>query len=142
MTYAVVSGGFDPLHEGHVAYIQAAAKLGKVIVLLNSDAWLERKKGKPFMSFESRNCVLSAMRNVAEVWSFDDSDGTVVKGLEELMDYQKLPMVFCKGGDRSDASNVPEMEWCRANNVPVVLGCGGYNKANSSSELIRNAQGR
>lgn len=141
MTYAVVSGGFDPLHEGHVAYIQAAAKLGKVIVLLNSAAWLERKKGQAFMTYDSRAAVLSAISGVETVVPFNDRDGTVVDGLKRVASVYPGDFIFCKGGDRSDAANVPELEWCRANNVPVVLGCGGYTKANSSSELIKRAQG-
>lgn len=141
MTYAVVSGGFDPLHEGHVAYIQAAAKLGKVIVLLNSDAWLERKKGKAFMTFASRSAVLEALAGVDKVISVYDVDDTVVLGLNLIASAYRGDFIFCKGGDRSDAANVPEMDWCRDNNVPVMLGCGGYDKANSSSELIKRAQG-
>lgn len=142
MTYAVVSGGFDPLHEGHVAYIDAAAKFGTVVVLLNSDEWLERKKGKAFMNLEARTLVLKSLRSVFLVLPVDDTPGDVVRGLAELQQVHGAELIFCKGGDRSDVANVPEMVWCRANNVPVVLGCGGYIKANSSSELIRNAQGR
>lgn len=143
MTCAVVSGGFDPLHEGHVAYIQAAAAIGNVVVILNSDAWLTRKKGKPVLPFATRRAVVMALKGVTRVYEADDADGTVCQTLEDVY-YTGKPeelLVFCKGGDRSETTVVPEMETCRRFNIPVVLGCGGYNKANSSSELIKRAQG-
>lgn len=135
--YALISGGFDPLHEGHVRYIQAAAKIGPVIVLLNSDEWLMRKKGYVFMEQVRRAEILRAVKGVAEVWQPTDDDGTVCDGIrlasEHFLDDQ---LVFCKGGDRSTLEKVPEFDLCAELGIPVMLGIGGYEKPNSSSDLV------
>ena len=81
---AVVSGGFDPVHSGHISMINDAAVLGQVVVLLNSDDWLTRKKGKPFMPFAERKNILENFKNVGLVLGFDDSDNTAVDGLEQV----------------------------------------------------------
>jgi cytidyltransferase-like protein len=106
---SIVSGGFDPLHSGHLAYIEAAAKLGNELwVCLNSDEWLTAKKGKAFMCFDERKSVLEALRYVDKVVAFDDSDGSCSKGLELIaLQQPKAKLIFCNGGDRNRA-NIPE----------------------------------
>ena len=99
-----VSGGFDPIHKGHVLMIEEAAKYGQVVVILNSDDWLVRKKGYKFMSFEERAYIAGSIKGVTVVTSVDDTDGTVCSALERFR-----PDYFANGGDRYD-TNTPEME--------------------------------
>ena len=76
-TVVIVSGGFDPLHSGHISYLESAKQLGDhLVVALNSDAWLSRKKGRPFMPFEERAGIIERLEMVDTVWGFDDSDGS------------------------------------------------------------------
>lgn len=137
-TVPVVSGGFDPVHSGHVELIRdAAQQFGHpVVVLLNSDDWLVRKKGQPFMPFSERSTVLSAMRDVAQVIQFDDSDDTACAGLQQVKTlYPNSKVVFCNGGDRT-SDNIPEMA---IPGIEFAFGIGGEHKANSSSWILRNA---
>ena len=143
MKIVVVSGGFDPIHSGHLALLREASGMGdKLIVGLNSDEWLTRKKGKPFMNIRERRAVLESIRWVDEVWEFDDSDGTACDLLERVRDHyrQVLPVLsnyqiwFANGGDRNETNNAEA-------NVPginFVYGVGGSNKKNSSSWLLRS----
>lgn len=138
MTYtvAVVSGGFDPVHSGHISMINDAAVLGRVVVLLNSDDWLTRKKGKPFMPFAERKNILENFKNVAMVLGFDDLDNTAIDGLERVKAlYPNHPIVFCNGGDRTK-ENIPEMQ---VDGITFAFGIGGSHKANSSSWILRDA---
>jgi cytidyltransferase-like protein len=132
----VVSGGFDPLHSGHIAYITAAAKLGdRLVVGVNSDAWLMIKKGQAFMPLKERLAVLRAMRCVDEAVSFDDTDGTAVKLIEAVQAmYPKDQIVFANGGDRT-SENIPEMAVADAK---FVFGVGGTDKKNSSSWILED----
>ena len=138
----VVSGGFDPLHVGHARMINEAALHGDVVVLLNSDAWLERKKGYVFMPFEQRAEILSSLQNCLTSYSVDDSDGTVCRGLEYFAsmigewEYDKL--VFANGGDRKEG-NVPEYKVCEDLGIEMLFGIGGNEKPNSSSWMVENA---
>jgi cytidyltransferase-like protein len=134
----VISGGFDPVHSGHIGMIQSAAQQfgHPVVVLLNSDAWLTRKKGKPFLPFSERSAVLGAMRDVACVLQFDDSDNTACAGLEQVKQlYPHAEIVFCNGGDRTP-HNIPEMT---VGGISFEFGVGGEHKANSSSWILREA---
>ena len=128
-----VSGGFDPAHVGHLRYIQAAAKYGDVVVILNSDDWLKRKKGYFFMPFEQRKEMLEGIVGVKHVVAVDDSDGTVIKALREIR-----PDYFANGGDRIDG-NTPEKEVCETLGITMLWGVGGEFKANSSSQLVANS---
>lgn len=130
-----VSGGMDPIHKGHVRMINEAAQYGKVIVILNSDAWLTRKKGKPFMSFEERKEILEALRCVDRVEAVDDSDGTVCEALSRLK-----PTYFANGGDR-DPNRTPSHEiiLCNQLGIGLLFGIGG-GKVQSSSDLISSSQ--
>ena len=135
MKVVIVSGGFDPLHSGHIAYLSDAGHLGdKLIVALNSDAWLTRKKGRPFMSFEERACIIDRLDMVDSVWGFDDSDGSVCKALEQAKKaYPSHEIIFCNGGDRTK-NNIPEMA---VEGIEFIFGVGSENKSNSSSWILK-----
>ena len=139
MKIVVVSGGFDPLHSGHIEYFNAASDLGnKLIVALNSDNWLNKKKGKFFMPFDERKSVIESLRMVDEVVGFDDDDlGSCINALNEIKSkYPSDELIFCNGGDRKK-ENCPEM---RVKDVQFVFGIGGENKKNSSSWILKDWQ--
>ena len=125
----MLSGGFDPIHVGHIRMIAAAADLGRVVIAVNSDAWLRRKKGYIFMPFEQRCEVIRAISDVATTIAVLDDDGTVCEALERLK-----PDMFGNGGDRTD-KNTPEMDVCEDLGIEMVWELGG-EKVQSSSELI------
>lgn len=136
MKIAVVSGGFDPLHSGHVNYLEQAATFGdKLVVLVNSDEWLTRKKGRPFMPFEERSLIIQRMDMVDNVYAVDDEDGSVTKGLELVRNAfgHQHEYVFCNGGDRGK-DNIPEMD---VEGYEFEFAVGGDNKANSSSWILK-----
>ncbi len=128
-----VSGGLDPVHYGHVRMIKEAAKYGRVVVILNSDEWLTRKKGKPFMCWEERAEIVGAFRDVYRVSPVDDSDGTVCEALKRIK-----PAYFANGGDRK-SDNVPEVQVCQELDIEMLWNIGG-DKIQSSSNLIANAK--
>jgi cytidyltransferase-like protein len=128
-----VSGGFDPMHKGHVQMIREAAEYGNVIVILNSDEWLIRKKGYKFMSFEERAYIAGNLKGVALVTAVDDADGSVCKALERFK-----PDYFANGGDRYE-ENTPEMDVCEKLGIQMLWNIGG-GKIQSSSELVTKAQ--
>lgn len=128
------TGGFDPVHSGHIAYLQEAKKLGdKLIVGLNSDAWLERKKGRAFMPISERVQIVENLKMVDGVILFNDNDGSAIEAIKNVQTlFPNDDIVFANGGDRT-AGNIPEML------VPDVLfkfGVGGKDKANSSSWIL------
>lgn len=137
MKYYIVSGGFDPIHEGHIQMIaEARDKSDGVIVLLNSDAWLMRKKGKPFMSEKTRAAVCANIKGVVDVIRFDDSDGSACDGIKIAREkYPDDQLIFANGGDRTK-ENIPEEAACTQNNVGLEFGVGGDYKANSSSWIL------
>jgi len=124
-----ISGGLDPIHIGHVNMIKAAAQLGDVIVVLNSDEWLRRKKGYVFMPYNERKCLLEQLKGVTAVSAVDDADGTVCEALRRLE-----PDMFGNGGDRT-AINTPEMAICQELNIKMIWNLGG-KKIQSSSGLV------
>ena len=128
-----VSGGFDPIHKGHVMMIREAAEYGHVIVLLNSDDWLIRKKGYKFMSFEERAFIIGSIKGVVVVSNVDDSDETVCAGLRRFQ-----PDYFANGGDRYE-TNTPEMEVCEEIGITMLWNIGG-GKVQSSSNLVSKAK--
>ena len=136
MKISIVSGGFDPLHSGHLAYLEAASKLGDELwVCLNSDEWLAAKKGKAFMCFKERKLVLEALKYVDKVITFDDSDGSSIKGIELVrLQNPQAELIFCNGGDRN-ATNIPESKIPKIN---FAFGVGGDNKKNSSSSILKS----
>jgi len=136
----LVSGGFDPIHSGHIALIQAASKFGAVVVLLNSDKWLQQKKGKEFLSFKERKIILGSIKKVIDVIEFDDSDKTCVEGIKKaLKKYPEYKIKFANGGDRNNkTAPTPEIEFCKNNNIDTLWGVGGDFKMNSSSWILNN----
>lgn len=132
----LVTGGFDPIHSGHIAYLQAAKKLGDILVVgANSDAWLARKKGRSFMPITERIAILRNIQNVDFVIDFDDTDGSARKAITMVrQSYPQDHIIFANGGDRT-SDNIPEMD-IRDANLEFRFGVGGENKANSSSWIL------
>ena len=126
----MVSGGFDPVHVGHIRMIREAAKYGNVIVIANSDEWLYRKKGFNFMDFRARREILDAIKGVILVDSVNDSDGTVCEAIRRLK-----PTYFANGGDRGK-DNTPEVLLCKEMGVELLWGIGGKERVAASSELF------
>jgi len=132
----LATGGFDPLHSGHIQYLETAKKLGdKLVVGVNSDAWLMRKKGQAFMSWKERATIVGNLRMVNEVIEFDDWDGSARHAIKTVRDrYPDARIVFANGGDRN-RTNIPEMD-IQDHNLEFEFGVGGSNKANSSSWIL------
>jgi len=124
-----VSGGFDPVHVGHSRLIHEAAQYGKVIAIVNSDAWLMRKKGYIFMPFGERCEILQGFAAVYDTVGVDDTDGTVCEALRSLR-----PTYFANGGDRKN-NNTPEMALCKETGIQLLWNIGG-GKVQSSSNLV------
>jgi len=127
-----VSGGFDPLHVGHLRMMQEAAQHGLLTVIINSDEWLLRKKGYVFMPWEERAELIESYDFVNQVVKAQDEDRTVVKSLDELR-----PDIFANGGDRENI-NTPEARFCRENNIEMMFAMGG-GKIQSSSTMVTTA---
>ena len=138
----IVSGGFDPVHKGHIRMFREAANLGhQVIIGLNSDEWLTRKKGKPFMKWEERAEILESCKFVTQVLSMDDTDDTasdIIKQVANLYKNQDMNIYFANGGDRKKG-NVPELDVCKELNVVMLWGIGG-GKIQSSSWLTNGGK--
>ena len=135
-TLVLVTGGFDPLHSGHIAYFRAAKQLGDTLVVgVNSDAWLVRKKGRAFMPWLERMTIVKNIKDVDFVLEFDDDDGSAKSAIKlARQTWPDHKIVFANGGDRTDA-NIPEMEF-EDRNLEFAFGVGGFNKANSSSWIL------
>jgi len=141
MKIVVVSGGFDPIHSGHIALLRDAVELGDILIAgLNSDDWLTRKKGKPFMSFAERKIVLGSIQWVDVVWAFDDTDNSACDLLKKVREYynqdtsEAHEFICAKGGDSTEANNAE----IGVEGWEFVYGVGGFDKKNSSSILLRN----
>jgi len=135
MKVVVVTGGFDPIHSGHIEYFKAAKDLGDILCVgLNSDSWLERKKGRAFMPIEERKTIVENIKCVGHVFTFDDSDNTAKKAIEYIKNYfpNNSEIIFANGGDRTK-DNIPEMA---IDKVEFAFGVGGENKKNSSSWIL------
>ena len=140
MKIVVVTGGFDPLHSGHIAYFESARMLGdRLIVGVNSDEWLQRKKGRHFMPLVERATIIGSLDVVDQVVPFKphhDEDNSCKNFLEELCEkYPEDEILFANGGDRNQ-DNIPEME-VKASNVTFKFGVGGEDKKNSSSWILK-----
>ena len=144
MEIIVVSGGFDPIHSGHIAYFKSAKKLGeKLIVALNSDEWLINKKGKFFMPFEERRAIVENLSCVDLVIEFEDDEFNSASNAihNVLQKYPNHKIIFANGGDRND-ENIPEMDkFNDHHNVSFEFGVGGDYKKNSSSWILKNWNG-
>ena len=133
----LVSGGFDPIHSGHIKLINDANKYGDVIVLLNSDEWLRNKKGKAFLSFDERKIIMKNIKGVIDVIEFDDSDKTCIDGIKKAkLLYKNNTIKFANGGDRNNETT-PEKEFCDKNDIETLFGIGGNDKSNSSSWILK-----
>ena len=130
----LVTGGFDPLHSGHIAYFKAARQLGNMLVVgINSDAWLTRKKGNPFMPASERITIIENLKMVNHCILFNDDDDTSLEAINNVkMLYPNSQIVFANGGDRT-ANNIPEMS---EKDVEFVFEVGGKEKINSSSWIL------
>lgn len=136
MKVVLVTGGFDPLHSGHIEYFHAAKKLGDILVVgLNSDEWLTRKKGRPFMPFKERSSIINELKVVGNVFQFDDEDDTAFAAIDNCLEHfpQNSKIIFANGGDRNN-KNIPETNLMHPR-VSFEFGVGG-NKSNSSSWIL------
>jgi len=140
MKYVLVTGGFDPVHSGHIEYFKAAKKLGdKLVVGLNSDDWLTRKKGKPFMPLKERITVIENLQMVDDIIVWDDSNDNAGGAIFKLrcITGNDDTVVFANGGDRGE-SNTPEVKfWKGTSGVEFAFNVGG-DKKNSSSVILNN----
>ena len=133
----LISGGFDPVHSGHIKLIEEASKHGDIVVLLNSDEWLRKKKGKEFLSFKERSIIMNALKNVIDVISCGEVDRTCIDGIKKVIKkYPNQKIKFANGGDRNN-NTTPETIFCEENNIQLLWGIGGDNKSNSSSWILQ-----
>ena len=137
MKIVLITGGFDPLHSGHIAYFKAAKTLGDILIVgLNSDDWLVRKKGAAFMPWNERLCIINNLSMVDEVYTFDDDDGSAKHFIQQARaHYPDAELIFANGGDRTK-DNIPEMDVIDSN-LSFVFGVGGEDKKNSSSWILQ-----
>ena len=133
----LITGGFDPLHSGHIAYFKAAKTLGDMLIVgLNSDDWLVRKKGAAFMPWNERLCIINNLSMVDEVYTFNDDDGSAKHFIQQARaHYPDAELIFANGGDRTK-DNIPEMDVVDSN-LSFVFGVGGEDKKNSSSWILQ-----
>jgi len=153
----ILSGGFDPIHKGHMRMFREASWLGhQVIVGLNSDSWLCRKKGKPFMEFYERKEILEGIKYISSVVAFNDDDDSACELINRVRSTynggmfnhnyddvnptgkKEYDIFFANGGDRT-TDNTPEMDTCRLKDVTMLWGVGG-GKIQSSSWLINGGK--
>lgn len=137
----LVTGGFDPIHSGHISLFKQAKKLGdRLVVGINSDDWLTRKKGRPFMSFHERASIIKELECVDDVIAFNDNDNTACAAIFQLLSTtsSKWKIIFANGGDRTNTT-IPE-NTCFGDHpsVEFAFGVGGEDKKNSSSWLLSN----
>lgn len=135
---SLITGGFDPIHSGHLAYIKAASKFStNLIVGLNSDEWLLRKKGYVFMPWKERKAILKNIKYINKVIKYDDSNDHSSNAIKKSLTlYEKV--FFCNGGDRKE-DNTPEQRFFGLNDrVIFKYGVGGNHKINSSSKITSN----
>jgi len=140
MKIVLVTGGFDPLHSGHIKYLKTAKSLGNWLVVgINSDAWLTRKKGRPFMPILERSALIKELECVDDIVVFDDSydsDDSAKKFIQYALDlYPTYEIIFANGGDRNK-DNIPEMS-IQDNRLSFAFGIGGEDKTNSSSWILK-----
>jgi len=136
MKIVLVTGGFDPIHSGHISYFKSAKELGdKLVVGINSDKWLTRKKGQSFMNWNERSEIIKHLKMVDLVIEYDDDDNSsknAIKCVREMFPNETI--IFANGGDRGN-KNTLEMDY-PDDNLQFVFGVGGNNKQNSSSWIL------
>jgi cytidyltransferase-like protein len=143
MKPVICTGGFDPLHSGHIEYFKAAKEMGSILFVgVNSDEWLTRKKGRPFMSVEERMSIIKEIGCVGHVFTFDDSDDTACDAIRYVAKQapKNSEIIFANGGDRKKGTT-PEVEFAKALrdecNISFAFGIGGNDKKNSSSWILK-----
>lgn len=138
----LVTGGFDPLHSGHIAYFEAAKQLGDELwVGLNSDAWLANKKGRSFMPIQERASIVKNLRMVDRIISnFDDSDGSASGAIHKAYTLGAEHVIFANGGDRGTGNTPEQHDFRHTPNIEFVFGVGGEDKRNSSSWILKEWQ--
>jgi len=136
-TIVLITGGFDPIHSGHISYIKASKQLGDILVVgINSDEWLTRKKGSPFMPLKERAEIVRNIIGVDYVIDFSDVDNSAKRAIWMVrQSYPNDKIIFANGGDRT-AVNIPEMD-IQDDNLEFVFGVGGEDKKNSSSWILQ-----
>jgi len=135
-TVTIVTGGFDPLHSGHIAYFKAAKELGNSLCVgVNSDEWLTRKKGKPFMPMSERMTIIKELKCIDFAIEFNDKDGSACDAIKMALDiFDKV--LFCNGGDRGSVNTPEYNEYRNDKRVEFKWGVGGNDKKNSSSWIL------
>ncbi len=141
----ILSGGFDPVHKGHIRMFKAAKEFpSTVIVGANSDNWLIRKKGSAFMDFEERREILESIKFIDEVCSFNDDDDSACDLIrlvnEKYQAKDGISIYFGNGGDRTN-KNSPEVDFCINHQIELLWGLGG-GKIQSSSDLIGKSKNK
>ena len=133
----LISGGFDPIHSGHIKLIKDASNYGDVVILLNSDVWLRNKKGREFLSYYERETILKSIKNVIEVLPCGNKDITCIDGIRTAISkYAGRKIFFANGGDRN-TETTPEKSFCNENNIENLWDIGGNDKSNSSSLILK-----
>ena len=137
MRVVIVSGGFDPIHSGHINHFIEARKLGDILIVgLNSDEWLTRKKGKPFLPIDERLAVVKSMRMVDSAVAFNDDDNSSISLIRQALVLFD-DVLFANGGDRTQ-DNIPEIDaFDKDPRVQFAFGVGGTHKQNSSSRILK-----
>ena len=133
---SLVTGGFDPIHSGHISYFKRAKDLSNYLIVgLNGDPWLKRKKGQYFQSWTERADIIRHLDMVDAVISYNDDDDSSCEGIAKCLDIAQT-VVFCNGGDR-EKTNTPEVDKYGENpRVQFKFGIGGSDKMNSSSWIL------
>ena len=137
---SIVSGGFDPLHPGHIMMMKDCLKFSNYLIVgVNSNKWLINKKGNYFMDIQHRIYVVSSLNVVNETMEFEDDDkGSANNLLIKIRNkYSNDKIIFANGGDRSDSSKILEFETAKQYNIDLKFGIGGNHKESSSSDLLK-----
>jgi D-beta-D-heptose 7-phosphate kinase/D-beta-D-heptose 1-phosphate adenosyltransferase len=132
------TGGFDPVHSGHISYLKASREQGDLLIVgVNSDDWLIRKKGQYFLPIKERMSILESFKFVEKVIEFDDSDNSACDAILKVRHlYPDYKIIFANGGDRNE-KNILESKICDRN-LEFKFGIGGVEKLNSSSKILEN----
>ena len=135
---SLVTGGFDPIHSGHISYFKRAKDLSNYLVVgLNGDPWLKRKKGQYFQCWTERADIIRHLDMVDAVISWDDADDSALGAIAKCLEISEK-VIFCNGGDRNK-TNIPEaMGYGDDPRVEFRYGIGGEDKLNSSSWILHN----
>ena len=137
---SIVSGGFDPIHPGHIMMMKDCLKFSNYLIVgVNSNKWLINKKGNYFMDIQHRLYVVSSLNVVNETMEFEDDDkGSANNLLIKIRNkYSNDKIIFANGGDRSDSSKILEFETAKQYNIDLMFGIGGSHKESSSSDLLK-----